>query len=279
MVQSHMSYRWTTSQQDGPQNIAEAARPAQRRPRRLVALAAAALLPLAAPALAASPIPADSRQMLLSVSPSWNDTRAIVRRYERSAAGEAWRPVGSAYASSLGGSGLGWGVGLHRHDPAFGGPTKKEGDGRSPAGVYLLREATGYAEAAPPGTRLPYRQATPSLKCVDDPRSAHYNRLVDEARVTKDWSSAEDMRRADELYRLTVWVAHNDDPPRADAGSCIFLHFREKEADVTAGCTAFDPSALEGLLTWLDPAWRPVLVQLPEPVRKRLAGDWGLPPE
>lgn len=213
--------------------------------------------------------------MLLSVSAGWGETQAMVLRYERASAGDGWRRVGGPLAASLGRTGLAWGRGLHKG--ALQGPTKKEGDGRSPAGVFSLREATGYAEAPPPGTRLPYRQATPTLRCVDDPRSAHYNRLVDEATVSKDWTSAEDMRRSDDLYRLVVWVGYNDDPPQAGGGSCILLHFRETAKDVTDGCTAFDKGRMEELLAWLDPSARPVLVQLPEAERRKLGPLWGLP--
>ena len=226
-------------------------------------------------AWAASPVPAESRQMLLSVSGGWDETKATVSRYERADVGAGWRRVGLPLAASLGQTGLAWGRGLH--SGRFEGPIKKEGDERSPAGVFRLREATGYAAAPPPGTRLPYRQATATLRCVDDPRSAHYNRLVDESTVKKDWTSAEDMRRPDDLYRLVVWVGLNDEETQAGGGSCIFLHFRETPRDVTAGCTAFDKGRMEELLAWLDPLARPVLVQLPEAFRQRLRADWGLP--
>jgi len=227
------------------------------------------------PLLAASPVPRESGQMLLALSPGWDDRAVTVQRYERDTPEAPWRARGRPLAASLGRAGLAWGRGLH--GAGLEGPRKKEGDERSPAGVFLLRETTGYAASAPAGTRLPYREATPSLRCVDDPRSAHYNRLVDEARVTKDWTSAEDMRRQDDLYRLVVWVGHNDDPPVAGAGSCIFLHFRETPSAVTAGCTAFDHGVMEELVAWLDPAARPVLVQLPRAVYARIQGAWELP--
>jgi D-alanyl-D-alanine dipeptidase len=241
------------------------------RPTRLLSLAVFATLP----AQAATPVPADSRQMLLSVSAGWAETKATVGRYERVSATEQWKRVGAPLAASLGQAGLAWGRGLHQG--AFEGPVKKEGDGRSPAGVFRLREATGYAAAAPPGTRLPYRQATAALRCVDDPRSAHYNHLVEEGTVAKDWTSAEDMRRPDDLYRLLVWVGHNDEPVQTGGGSCIFLHFRDTPQAVTAGCTALDEGRMEELLAWLDPAARPVLVQLPDAARRKLGALWGLP--
>lgn len=224
---------------------------------------------------AASPVPAESRQMLVSVSAGWDETKATVSRYERKGPDASWKRVGAPLMASLGQSGLAWGRGLH--PGGFEGPVKKEGDDRSPAGAFRLREATGYAAVAPPGTRLPYREAAATLRCVDDPRSAHYNQLVDEAVVKKDWTSAEDMRRPDDLYRLVVWVGHNDAPVQAGGGSCIFLHFRETPRDVTAGCTAFDKGRMEELLSWLDPSAMPVLVQLPEAFRQKLRAEWGLP--
>ncbi len=220
------------------------------------------LLPLFAvvvPALPAatrpvpSPVPADTRQLVLSVSADWD------------------APV----LGSFGRTGLAWGAGLH--PSGLPGPHKREGDDKSPAGAFDLRLATGYAPGPPQGTRLPYRPATPTLRCVDDPRSKLYNRLVDEVEVTKDWTSAEDMRRPDDLYRLVVWVGHNDAPVAADAGSCIFLHLRSSPTSVTAGCTALDDAPLERLLVWLDPAKRPVLVQLPEGALLELNEAWGLP--
>jgi L,D-peptidoglycan transpeptidase YkuD (ErfK/YbiS/YcfS/YnhG family) len=225
--------------------------------------------------LAASPVPAESRQLVLSVSRSWDAAEAEVRRYERSGPDRPWSPVGPPVTAALGRGGLGWGRGLH--GAGLAGEAKREGDGRSPAGVFELRRATGYSRLPPPGTRLEYRQATPSLRCVDDPRSRSYNRLVDEATVEKDWASAEEMRRPDEQYRLVVWVGHNDAPPEAGAGSCIFLHIRREAPSTTVGCTAFESADMEELLRWLDPLGRPVLVQLPAAVRDELGAPWGLP--
>jgi D-aminopeptidase len=240
--------------------------------------AAAALLAAVAagPARAAdTPVPAATRQLLLSTSAGWDSTRALVQAYARNDARSPWTPVGPPAEAALGRAGLGWGRGLH--PPVGESPQKREGDGRSPAGVFALRFATGYDPAPPAGTRLPYRVATDTLRCVDDARSPRYNQLVDEATVAKDWASAEDMRRRDELYRLLVWVGHNDAPAAPGAGSCIFLHLRDAPGAVTSGCTAFDPEAMERLLAWLDPAAHPVLVQLPEAEYRARAAAWGLP--
>ena len=225
--------------------------------------------------LLAGPIPLESRQLALSLSAGWDAGEAEVRRFERLGPGEPWFPVGWPMRTALGRSGLGWGRGLHA--AGLQGPLKREGDGRAPAGVFDLRRSTGYAASAPPGGRLAYRQATSSLRCVDDPRSRYYNQLVDEGAVAKDWTSAEDMRREDDLYRLVVWVGHNDAPAEPGAGSCIFLHIRRPAPSTTVGCTAFEATDMEALLRWLDPAARPVLVQLPSAAHEALRREWGLP--
>jgi D-aminopeptidase len=224
---------------------------------------------------AASPVPAESRQMVLSVSAGWEATPALLQAYERPSAATPWQPVGMPIEGSLGRTGLAWGRGLH---PAgLLGPQKREGDGKSPAGIFDLRLVTGDAAAPPAGARLPYREATATLRCVDDPGSTRYNQLADEATVAKDWSSAEDMRRKDDLYRLVVWVGHNDAPVVPGGGSCIFLHLRAGPDSTTAGCTAFEREPMERLLRWLDPKARPVLVQLPDAEHRARAADWGLP--
>jgi D-aminopeptidase len=72
-------------------------------------------------------------------------------------------------------------------------------------------------------------------------------------------------------------VGHNDAPVVPGGGSCIFLHLRDGPDSTTAGCTAFEKEPMERLLRWLDPAARPVLVQLPDAEHRARALDWGLP--
>jgi L,D-peptidoglycan transpeptidase YkuD (ErfK/YbiS/YcfS/YnhG family) len=244
--------------------------------RTLAATLAVALSASASAAQAAHPW-SDALQAVVVTTRDWDSTRAEVRLWERSAPGGAWRPASSAMSAVVGRSGLGWGRGLMRVDAP--GPLKQEGDGRAPAGVFRLPFVFGYAPAAEVGwIRMPYRQSTEFSRCVDDSASIHYNRWVDVSTVQGGtWSSHELMRRSDELYRLGVWVDHNVDPARAGDGSCIFLHLWAGPEVPTVGCTAFAPESLERVLRWMDPAARPVLVQLPEEVYARHREAWGLP--
>ena len=161
----------------------------------------------------------------------------------------------------VGRTGLAWGVGFD--DVARDGPHKHEGDGKSPAGVFPLDTAFGFA---PPqdarDVRLPYVQLMPGTDCVDDTTSAHYNTVIDRDRAARvDWNSAEHMRDVGQ-YRIGVIIGYNAAPPVAGRGSCIFLHIWNGPASVTAGCTAFDATELARVIAWLDPTRQPALVQL-----------------
>lgn len=253
--------------------------------RSLLALAlplalAAALQPQAADVRPApGEVEVDSaRQMIVSVTADWDAVDARLQRFERAGADQPWRRVGEPVAAAVGRSGLGWGTGLHA-GAVPEGPTKREGDGKAPAGIYALSSAFGYAAPAEvPWIRLPYVQATPNIECVDDLRSRYYNRRIDRDTIPQpDWASHEEMRRPDDLYEWGVWVDHNSNPPAAGGGSCIFLHVWAGPGMATSGCTAMAEADLRELLAWLDPAARPVLVQLPAGAYAALRAAWELP--
>ncbi len=210
------------------------------------------------------------------ISASWTAVPATLRRYERASGG--WSAVGGAIPVVIGKSGLAWGIGI-APAPADGGPVKHEGDGCSPAGVFSVGSAFGYALPADAAwLKLPYEQATDDLECVDDPASSHYNTLVHRSAVASvDWNSSEQMKRPDALYRWGLFIDHNSDPPQPGAGSCIFLHLWSGPASSTVGCTAGDEVQIKSVLGWLDPARHPLIVQLPQSVYDAHRADWALP--
>jgi D-alanyl-D-alanine dipeptidase len=220
--------------------------------------------------------PLDGKTQLIAVTTAgWNSFRARLWRFERDA-GE-WREVGEAVDAVIGRAGYGWGRGLHGNGAPEGrtGPTKVEGDGKSPAGVFEVGAAYGYAEAQP-RISLPYTQATAMLRCVDDPGSTHYNTIVLSNEVEVDWSSAEHMRREDDLYVLTIVVEHNSQEPEPGGGSCIFFHLWKGPDVGMSGCTAMSMGALEELAEWLKPG-EAALVALPEKEYEAMRVPWGLP--
>jgi len=206
-------------------------------------------------------LPGTCRQVIAVSSPSWDSSNAILQRLERRPS-ERWTTVGPDWAVRLGKNGMTWGRGLHAIPS--GHPGKREGDRKSPVGIFRLGTAFGYAPAAPDGTRLDWRQATDRDFFVDDPGSPDYNRWVRlEPGVVAPWRTAEVMGRPDPLYEFGIVVRHNMDPVAAGSGSAIFLHVWGDPGSATAGCTAMDRENLITLLVWLDPSKEPLLVQAP----------------
>lgn len=222
-------------------------------------------------------IPAATRQLVTAVVPDWGATTAELRLWTREA-GSAWQPAGPAWQGVIGRTGAAWGTGLHGTGAPRGrtGPAKHEGDGKSPAGVFALAASFGYADAPPPRAGLPYTPVNASWKCVDDPASRHYNQILDERTVRVDWTSAEEMRRGDDLYTWVVEVAHNPARTGGD-GSCIFLHVWSGANGATAGCTAMAEDRLAALLSSLSPSASPAFVLLPRAEYEALAPVWKLP--
>jgi L,D-peptidoglycan transpeptidase YkuD (ErfK/YbiS/YcfS/YnhG family) len=220
----------------------------------------------------------DASQMVLVTVPGWNAVQGTLRTYQRSGGG-AWREVDRARPVVIGHSGAAWGIGLApaQHD----GPQKHEGDGRSPAGVFRIGTAFGYAAHA--DTAMPYLALTATDYCMDVSGSPLYNRIADTTRVGKAAlkGSSEPMRRdlhvhGDQAYRLGFVIEHNPDGV-PDGGSCIFGHLWKTPHTGTTGCTAMAPDSMRHLLAWLKPQAHPVFVLLPQDAYARLRAAWQLP--
>lgn len=217
--------------------------------------------------------PLDScQQLVLVLSP--NDTNVVAKlsRYEKRAG--QWELLEAAHDVSLGRTGLAWGTGKHPL-AATQGNRKKEGDGKSPAGIFSFGVAFGYA-AEMPALKMPYVPITERIQCIEDSESKYYNRIVDNTQVTKDWQTADFMQRKDDLYEFGIFVNHNAAAQPA-GGSCIFLHLWRGFGKPTAGCTAMERGNMLRLLQWLDPAQNPRLVQLVARDYPKFAAQYDLP--
>jgi L,D-peptidoglycan transpeptidase YkuD (ErfK/YbiS/YcfS/YnhG family) len=134
---------------------------------------------------------------------------------------------------------------------------KREGDGKTPSGVFVLKRAFGYSSSF--NTRLEYLQATKEDVWVDDVNSKHYNQWknINEIAGAK---SFEQMKRDDDLYKAGIVIEYNTEPIVPGLGSAIFLHIWRSPGHPTAGCVALSEENVLTLLQWLDPSLKPMMI-------------------
>jgi D-alanyl-D-alanine dipeptidase len=219
----------------------------------------------------------EARQAILVITANDSAVKGQARFFERDNESSDWKPRGEKFPIVVGAKGLAWAedmASLLENKPAL---YKKEGDGKSPAGVFNLTEAFGVS-SKPEMIEMPYTKLGKWSECVDDSKSFHYNRLVDRMKVGNfDWKSSEKMLEIGEQYELGVFVAHNSYPVVKGNGSCIFLHIWKNDSTGTAGCTAMERKNVESILTYLNPEKNPIVVQLTEADHKKYRKTWMLP--
>jgi len=132
---------------------------------------------------------------------------------------------------------------------------KREGDGRTPSGLFRLKTAFGYPPSAP--TQMPYRQMLEDDLWIDDPNDPDYNRLIRQNQTKA--ASYEKMKRDDDLYKYGIIIEYNTDPVIKGLGSAIFLHVWSGANSTTAGCVAASEDDILKILGWLNPAKNPVI--------------------
>lgn len=197
-----------------------------------------------------------TEQLIVVTTKDWSTSSGTMQRYEHHH--EGWKKVGKAIDIKLGRNGLGWGIGLH-NIPKDAKILKKEGDGKSPAGIFKLNQAFGYG---PFTMDYPYEVYSETDHCVDDVNSKYYNKIVDSTKIDRDYKSHEVMKFPKNYYKYGIVVDHNGitdgSTSKKGAGSCIFIHIKSIS---TAGCTVMSESEIKDVLRWLDPKANPLLIQ------------------
>jgi L,D-peptidoglycan transpeptidase YkuD (ErfK/YbiS/YcfS/YnhG family) len=206
-----------------------------------------------------------SQQLLVVTTNDWNTYTGVMQRYQRTGANQDWQPVGQPVNIVTGKHGLAWGDdGSHNPSAVMGaGTVKKEGDLRTPVGVFAIGQAFGFAAKPDKMMQLPYLMLSQTTLCVDDAKSRYYNQLIkSDYTPYNDWSSAEQMRD-NPHYELGAVVQYNSPQPRLGAGSCIFMHIWGSPTTGTTGCVAMQKTDLQTVLNWLDPKKHPDIAIYP----------------
>lgn len=219
----------------------------------------------------------ESLQAVVVTTSDWSAVKGAAQLFERKNIKSNWETIGESFPIVVGKNGMAWSDGLNELPSDTGRLLMKtEGDGKSPAGIFSLTSAFGTGEKSDE-IKLPYTKLEKFTECVDDPRSTHYNKIVDRMRVGNfDWNSSEKMLEITPQYDLGVFVEHNFEK-QSGAGSCIFLHIWKDAETGTAGCTAMARKNMETVLARLDAKKNPVLIQLPKDTYTQFQTKWKLP--
>jgi len=213
------------------------------------------------------------KQLLVVVNNGWDSLRGTLYAFNKVRG--KWR-LQFSNAIVLGDKGLALGDGLV--NLTIAGPVKHEGDKRSPAGIFSIGTAFGYAEKKDAAwIKNRYVQAFDTLICVDDANSSNYNTLVDKDTARQDYNSFEYMHLKKDYYKWGLFINHNSGKVVPGDGSCIFMHIWENDHTGTEGCTAMTESNMLRVLRWINAKDRPLLVQLPRSLYIELRRRYGLP--
>lgn len=231
---------------------------------------------------ACSQMPGGSTQAIIGVSDDWDSSHVTLTMVEKNKAGK-WQRVLGPFPGRLGRNGSVWGLGQHKNPR--GATTKKEGDERSPAGIFRLGGLwVTHSTPVQHDPAIPYVKVGPNDLWISDPRLPHlYNQhLRLDHPATTAWEKHEQMRQTDYPHSIKLLVHHNTPEsvgkPIVGAGSSIFFHiWRRDGAAPTAGCTSMSEENLRALIARLKPGCQPVYILLPRSEYIRLRKSWHLP--
>jgi L,D-peptidoglycan transpeptidase YkuD (ErfK/YbiS/YcfS/YnhG family) len=211
------------------------------------------------------PLIMNAERLILVTAATMNTISATVRLFERRGPDAQWRLVEGPQPAVLGRSGMAWAQ-LFAYLGSARDVVKKEGDFRTPAGIYLTGKSFGFE----PSQGVNYLQIRPGdTVCVDDPYSPAYNTITSRRQITGK-THVEDMGIS--LYRRGLIIEYPTIRPFG--GSCIFIHVWRTSDRGTAGCVALPEKAVSTIQTFANRDT--IVVILPEAVPQQLRGC--LPP-
>ena len=185
---------------------------------------------------------AGATQLITVEAPSSGATTATVTAWQRY--GACWSIALGPFPGAVGYNGV--------------NPSKHEGDGTTPAGLYGF-ETTMYGNAPNPGVSYAYHQVVCGDWWDEDPASPTYNQFVHVACGADppfNNGASEALWTESAPYPSFAVISYN--PTNVPGlGSAIFLH--ASTGSPTAGCVAIPIAGLDQVLDWMSPAQSPVI--------------------
>lgn len=193
-----------------------------------------------------------TRLVIITV-PNMASVKASMQTFARKSPAASWERRSEPEPAVVGAAGIGWGqtfASFAKKDE----PIKREGDKRTPAGVFRLGPTFGFTAEKITG----HVQLQPGKSfCVDDPGSSRYGQIVARS-AARDAKSGEDMATFP-LYKRGI-VVNYPALRGAKAGSCIFVHVWSGESVGTASCVALPEARVADLQTWIGTGFTAIAI-------------------
>lgn len=149
---------------------------------------------------------------------------------------------------------------------------EKEGDAKTPVGVFKFNRAFGIAND--PGCKIPYQQVTDDDYWSGDPKYM-YNQMVrlsDYPELNMD--DSEHIVEYEYQYQYCLNVSYNENGTPG-LGSAIFLHCLGPYKPYTGGCIAIPEARMETVMRAVDPDCVVIIDSLKN-ISPETWEDWGL---
>ena len=134
---------------------------------------------------------------------------------------------------------------------------EKEGDSKTPTGIYSLGSAFGYENDL--DTKYPFLEITYMHNWIDDVNSKYYNQLVNYIDGNKKVFDSSEQLITFDVYKYGVFINYNLENEKG-LGSAIFLHIYRSVDSPTGGCVALDEENLKYIIENLDKSKNPLIV-------------------
>lgn len=134
----------------------------------------------------------------------------------------------------------------------------REGDGKTPLGVYSLETPFGILND--PGAQMPYTLVTEDLYWCATSGSEYYNKLVSAGETGREAVYPdEELIRYKGYYNYAMFIDYNREGAEGK-GSCIFLHCTGAKS-TTGGCVAVPEEFMRKILCWAREGTKIVLCE------------------
>ena len=159
--------------------------------------------------VAVASVPTNCSQAVIGIAEGWNSSHVTLSVVEKNASGQ-WVRVLGPFKGRLGRNGLVWGLGIHANPGRA--TVKREGDGRSPAGVFAIGGLWVTNKNYVKHHRsIPYVKVGPNDLWVSDVNYPKlYNRHIRlDHPARTEWELREQMRQTDYAHSIKLLICHN----------------------------------------------------------------------